>query len=70
MKRLNKEVERFGWVLIGMLLLFAGKEHVTTRVLYGRVSDEPLLQGGVVFALGLVELGLGAWVLWRQFTRR
>ena len=67
---MNKELMRFGWVLAGMLLLFAGWEHVTTRVFYGRASAEPLLQGDIVFVLGLVELGLGAWVLWRLLRRR
>ena len=67
---MNKELMRFGWVLLGMLLLFAGYEHVTTRVFHGRASGEPLLEGSVVVVLGLVELALGAWVLWRLLKRR
>lgn len=72
MKRTNKGIAQFGWVLVGTLLLFSAFEHLMTQQLYGRTSPngEPLMEGGIVIALGIVELVLGGWVLWRQFTRR
>lgn len=72
MKGLNRDVSRFGWVLVAMILIFSGAEHALTQKLYGRVrtGGEPLLEGGLVLALGIVEVLLGAWLLWRQFRDR
>jgi hypothetical protein len=67
----NPDVTRFGWVVVGVILVASGTELAWTGKLYGRVrvGGEPALEGALVVVIGLVEIVAGLLVLWRQARR-
>ena len=63
---LDEDITRFGWIVVGVILVVSGVRHALTRELYGRVriSGAPsLLTGRPVLAAGLAELALGILLL-------
>jgi len=72
MGKRNSAFLRLGWLIVAAILLYSGVEHMVTQTLYGRVriDNTPLLQGGVVVLLGLVEVLLGIALIWLHWRSR
>jgi hypothetical protein len=63
----------FGWLVVGIVLLMSGVQHVATRQILGRVyiaGATPVLEGKAVVALGILEMIAGAVLAWRWFRSR
>jgi len=64
----NPDVTRFGWLIVAVVLGWSGMRHMIDMEIYGRVrlpGTSPLLAGGTVFVIGLVELAIGIFCLYR-----
>jgi hypothetical protein len=61
-----------GWLLVGVVLVLSGAQHIATKQLLGRVyvSGTPVLEGGVVVVIGCLELAAGTVLVWRWFRGR
>jgi hypothetical protein len=67
----NTNIRRYAWIVIGGILVYAGLQHVLTQKLYGKVrlGDSPILEGGTVMGLGVIEVVLGVYLIWRWLKR-
>jgi hypothetical protein len=70
--KLNTDITRLGWAIVGVILAYSGINHMITLKIYTKVrmSDTPpSLEGFPVFFIGLAEVTIGvlllAW-LWRN----
>ncbi|MEJ2107125.1 MAG: hypothetical protein P8X48_07335 [Acidiferrobacteraceae bacterium] len=66
----GRDISRFGWMIVGAILVWDGADAMWTREIYGRIhvpGDPPILQGWPVAAIGLVELIVGAALLYRMW---
>jgi uncharacterized membrane protein len=64
---------KIGWTIVAIMLVFSGIHDIMVPEIYGRVrlpESEPLLKGASVVLLGIAELGLGIFLLYRQWFRR
>jgi hypothetical protein len=66
----GRDISRFGWMIVGAILVWSGARAMWTQEIYGRIhvpGDPPILQGWPVVAIGLVELIVGAVLLYRMW---
>ena len=64
----NPDVTRFGWLIVAVILGWSGIRHMTEMEIYGRVRMPgalPEIEEGPVFVIGLIELGIGVFCLYR-----
>jgi uncharacterized membrane protein len=68
--KINPNLLRVGWLLVGILLANSGVLHIIEPRLFTRVvmDDGAVLEGAPVMLIGLAELAVGA-VLIRRFFR-
>ena len=69
----STDARRIGWTVVAIVLLVSGVNEIMVPEIYGRVrlpESEPLLKGVPVILLGIVQLGLGVFLLYRQWFRR
>lgn len=69
--RTNRNISRYAWIVIGGILIFAGLQHMIIQKLYGKVrlGDTPVMEGWSVAGLGLLEVVLGGYLIWRWWRR-
>ena len=59
---LNKDISRYGWLLVGVILAYSGVQHMITQQLFGKVrmsGSSPSLEGWPVLVIGVLELFVG-----------
>jgi hypothetical protein len=67
----NRNIHRYAWIVIGGILVYTGVRHLMTQKLYGKVNlgDSPIMEGWSVTGLGLIEIALGGYLIWRWLNR-
>jgi len=68
----NRNIRRYAWIVIGGILVYSGLHHMMNQKLYGKVhwGDSPIMQGWPVAGLGLIEIALGGYLIWRWLKRQ
>lgn len=64
----NPDVTRLGLFVVAIILSWSGIYHMIEMELYGKVrmpGATPFMEGGSVFMLGLVEVVIGLFCLYR-----
>jgi len=67
------DARKVGWTSVAVLLIVSGANDTVHAEIFGRVrlpESRPLLKGASVVLLGIVELGVGIFLLYRQWFRR
>ena len=67
----NRSISRYAWIAIGGILVYTGVQHLISQKLYGKVhwGDSPVMEGWSVAGLGLIEIVLGGFLIWRWLKR-
>jgi uncharacterized membrane protein len=68
----NPDVTRLGWLVVAIILGWTGIQHMINMKIFGKVvmpGSAPLMEGAPVFVIGLFELALGVFCLYRSIRR-
>jgi len=70
---LNKDMTRFGWGVVALILVVDGVRHAVTGQLWGRVrlaESVPVSEGWHVVAIGIAEAAFGLYLAYRMFRKK
>jgi len=69
----NRDITRFGWLIVGAVLAYGGLYAMVTREIYGKVrmpGSAPLVEGWLVFLIGVLEVIAGVLLVMWYFKKR